>query len=109
MDLDKESLVHMNDHYQVVYIPEEKRQKYPDGNGIEILGNYEVRNRVYDVVEFGTDALPLALSMAEHWNRIMVGQQYLDNPFDIVNETAGTQEWGMLKADDDEDDGGNLQ
>lgn len=106
MDLKKESIVHMTDHYDVVYIPEDKRQVFPDGNGVDIIGNYEVRNRVYDVVEFGTDALPLALSMAEHWNRIMVGQQYMDNPFDIVNETAGKFEWG---TEDEDDEGGSMQ
>ena len=107
MDLDKESIVHMNDHYEVVYIPKDDRCKYPDGNGIDVIGNYEVRNRVYDTIEFGTDALPLALSMAEHWNRILAGRQYLDNPFDIVNDMAG--EGGVFGEEDDENGGGMMQ
>lgn len=78
-DLTIEHLIHMNDNYQVVFIPKDNRTKKENHEGVLISPNFEVRHRQWDTVEYFTEALPVALSIAEHWNKILVTRAYMDD------------------------------
>ena len=74
--LKKEMLEHFNQYYQVVFIPEDARQDCFDQEGNPSIGNYEVRSRKYDVVEWRGCDLPSALIIAENFNSILFSQSW---------------------------------
>ena len=100
MDLDKENLVHMNNHYQVVFIPKDDRDEAYDQEGNEVEGNFEVRHRRYDTVEYRSGNLPSALSVAEQFDNIITNNLYLTSAFadneDELFVTVGKDEEGGL-------------
>lgn len=102
MDLDKESVIHMNRHYEVVYIPPNDRHVAKDVNGFEVEWNFEVRSILYQTVEFGCDCLPLCLSMAENWDYNLTNRTYISDPTGII-DAMSSGGFG------DEDDGGTVQ
>ena len=104
MNLNKESVVHMNRHYQVVYIPPAERHVARDVNGFEVEWNFEVRSIQYETVEFGCDCLPLCLSMAESWDYNLTNRTYISDPDDILDAMSSS---GFSEEDDES--GGKLQ
>ena len=85
-DLNKESLVHMNDNFQVVYIPEHERGECKDEDGTYYEANYEVRHRKYDTVDFKTASLASALAVAEQLDNILTNKLYLTTAFGGAEE-----------------------
>ena len=71
-------LVHTNQNYQVVFIPEGSRIEAFDADNNSVEGNYEVRNRKYDTVEYRCGNLPSCLSVAEHFNDILTHKMYMN-------------------------------
>ena len=99
MDLDRESLVHMNNHYQVVFIPYEERGGAYDQEGHECMGNYEVRHRRFDTVEYCSGNLPAALSVAEQFDNIITNKLYLTTTFgeeDMFVDLTSDEGGGLL-------------
>ena len=105
MNLDIEHMVHMNNNYLVVFIPsEDRKESHAKVKGFPREGNFEVRHRKWDTVEYISDSLVLALSMAEHMDRVLNKRLYL-------NELDGTDliYADQVKDDEDEEEGGLLQ
>ncbi len=78
LPLTTEHLVHVNQNYQVVFIPEDKRIEAFDADNNPVYGNYEVRHRKWDTVEYRGGNLPSCLSVAEHFNDILVHEMYMN-------------------------------
>jgi len=88
LNLDREKLIHMNKNYQVVFIPILDRLDLEKG----YEGNFEVRNRVYDTVEYYSPNLPEALVYAESLNNILVEKTYLTSNHAFgSSETTGEE------------------
>jgi len=77
-----EKLEHVNQYYQVVFIPEGERIACTDVDGAEVEGNYEVRNRKYDCCEYRSINLPSALAVAEQFNAMLVDKVYIQETED---------------------------
>lgn len=105
MDLSEESLVHMNGHYLVVYIPEGERDQCTDEDGTHYEANYEVRHRKYDTVDFKTASLASALAVAEQLNNILEEKLYLTTAFGSAEEDDFMVD---LTSKDENNGGGQL-
>ena len=96
-----EMLEHTTTYYNVYFIPPNKRKILDSEFGFTTEGNFEVRNRKYGTIEFITDNLPTALTVAEQFNANLEQKMYLnttspetredafDNFFDM-SQTKGT-------------------
>jgi len=80
--IDKEILEHVNNYYEVVFIPEGERFMCKDVDGEEVEGNYEVRNRKYGCCEYRSINLPSALAVAEQFNAMLVDKVYIQETED---------------------------
>ena len=76
-------IVHKNKHYLVVTVEEHSREDMKDSQGNTVEGNYEVYHQVHGTMEYRSDNLPSALSVAEHFNDIMVGCLYMEKDQDV--------------------------
>lgn len=80
-----------------MFIPEGNRSECKDPDGSILEGNYEVRSRKWDTVEYRGANLPACLSVAEHFNDILVTKQWetgyepdQDMFVDLTTDTKGT-------------------
>ncbi len=60
----------------MVFIPPKDRKEVLNTEGHVCLGNYEVRNRKYDTVEWSGADLPSALVIAESFNNMLVDKTW---------------------------------
>ena len=102
-------LIHQNERYSVYYNPNslgEENAYDPEGNKVD--GNYEVHHNNYGCIEYKTINLPTALSVAEHYNTILVGQLYLADPEDSAKANQNNL-IKLFSGEDGDDGGGTIQ
>jgi len=92
-------VIHENENYMVVLPDTPEIQTAYDHDGNPVDGNYEVLNKLHNVVEYRGINLPTALTVAEHYNSILTQKLY-QNPEEAL--------FVQLGADDDTGGGGLL-
>ena len=66
MDLNNRAVIAQNDFYDVFYVPPQEREVIQNKDG-DVVTNYEVVNRQFNVIELQTDCLPIAMAMFHTW------------------------------------------
>lgn len=115
MDITKEQVLHMNDNYSVVFIPEQDRLMHGSYEGKDIVGNYKVVHNIHQTVEQWCECYPTALGIAEHFNEMLTKGTY-NQGFGGVIEIGGSADdfYDEIQAQlkeagmDDDDEGGMI-